>query len=553
MQRIMIFFTARISTARQDLAVLAVLFGTAFFQFLGKFPLMEPDEGRYSEIPREMLERGDFVTPMLNYVKYFEKPPLHYWLNALSMSIFGETEFATRFPGALCGLLTVLFTYHVGRKLFGRREGLMAALILGSSTGFLMQGRMNLTDMTLTFCMSVSIGCFLLASRTDERNKGLYYYLFYLFAALAVLAKGLIGVVLPGGVIFLYLLICRRWALLKEMRLLTGILLFLAVAAPWFVLVSQRNPEFVQFFFIHEHFQRFLTKTHGRYQPIWYFIPILLLTMLPWSFFVPQALMRAWKERKEKDGDVLVYLILWAGFIFLFFSKSNSKLIPYILPVFAPLALLVGLLFNRALDGEALPRKTGMLVAAVLCIVGCGIIVYPFVNTKYNVSPMESGALGAVFILEGLMALTFARRGETLRLFLSLSAGGLLLALVAPHVLFPAISQRKASSRELCRMVKDVAGPETVVVSVEYEQGFPFYARRRVVIAGGMGELEFGAKIGDQSAWFMEQARFPELWDSGRHVVALIKPKDLDQLKSVAKTPVRVLGKDRRKLLVSNR
>ncbi len=553
MQRIMTFFTARICSARKDLTVLALIFGAAFFQFLGKFPLMEPDEGRYSEIPREMLERGDFVTPLLNYVKYFEKPPLHYWLNVISMRVFGENEFATRLPGALCGLLTVLFTYHVGRKLFGRREGLMAALILGSSTGFLLQGRINLTDMTLTFCMSASIGCFLLASRPDERRKGLYYYLFYLFAALAVLAKGLIGLVLPGGVIFLYMLVCRRWSLMREMRLLTGIPLFLAVSAPWFVLVSQRNPEFFQFFFIREHFQRFLTKVHGRYQSIWFFIPILLLTMLPWSFFVPQALIQAWRERKEKGGDVLVYLILWAGFIFLFFSKSNSKLIPYILPVFAPLALLVGLLFNRSIEGEQLPRRTGMLIASILCIVGIGAIAYPFVDTKPYASPMGGLALGTVFIFEGVMVFIAARRKDPLRLFLSLSAGGLLLSLVAPHAVFPAMSQKKASSRELCRMVKDVAGPDTVVVSVGYEQGFPFYARRRVVIAGGMGELEFGAKIGDQSAWFMEQSRLPELWDSGRHVVALIKPNDLDQLKSVAKTPVRVLGEDRRKLLISNR
>ncbi len=553
MLSIMTFFTAKIGSARKDLALLALIFGTAFFQFLGKFSLMEPDEGRYSEIPREMLERGDFITPLLNYVKYFEKPPLHYWLNAISMSIFGENEFATRLPGALCGLLTVLFTYHVGRKLFGRREGLLAALILGSATGFLIQGRINLTDMTLTFCMSASIGCFLLASRPDESRKGLYYYLFYVLAALAVLAKGLIGLVLPGGVIFLYMLICRRWSLLKEMRLLTGIPLFLAVAAPWFVLVSQRNSEFVQFFFIREHFQRFLTKVHGRYQPIWFFIPILLLTMLPWSFFVPQALMQAWRGRKEKGGDVLVYLILWAVFIFLFFSKSNSKLIPYILPVFAPLALLVGHLFNRTLDGEQLPRRTGMIVASVLCIVGIGAIAYPYVDTKPYASPMGGLALGAVFILEGVMVFIFARRGDALRFFLSLAAGGLLLSLVAPHAVFPAMSQKKGSSRELCRMVKDFAGPDTTVVSVGYEQGFPFYARRRVVIAGGMGELEFGAKIGDQSAWFMEQAQFPELWDSGRHVIALIKPNDLTQLKLVAKTPVKVLGEDRRKLLISNR
>jgi 4-amino-4-deoxy-L-arabinose transferase-like glycosyltransferase len=553
MQSIVKFFTAGIYSARRDLTVIAMVFGAAFFQFLGKFPLMEPDEGRYSEIPREMLERGDFITPMLNYVKYFEKPPLHYWLNALSMSIFGETEFATRFPGALCGLLTVLFTYHAGRKLFGRREGLMAALILGSSTGFLIQGRINLTDMTLTFCMSVSIGCFLLASRSGERTKGRYYYLFYLFSALAVLAKGLIGLVLPGGVIFLYMLICRRWSLLKEMRLMPGILLFLAVASPWFVLVSQRNPEFVQFFFIHEHFQRFLSKVHGRYQPIWFFIPVLLLTMLPWSFFVPHALMRAWRDRKEKGGDVLVYLILWAGFIFLFFSKSNSKLIPYILPVFAPLALLVGLFFSRALDGEAFPRRTGMLVASILCILGCGAIAYPFVDMNPYVSPTGGLVLGTLFLLEGVIAFACVRCSDVLRLFLSLSAGGLLLALVAPHAVFATISQKNASSRELCRMIQDVAGPDTAVVSVGYEQGLPFYARRRVVIAGGMGELEFGAKIGDQSPWFMGQDQFPALWDSGRHVVALIKPKDLEKLTSVAKTPVRVLGEDMRKLLVSNR
>jgi len=553
MQRIVSFFTARISPALKDLAFLGVIFGIAFFQVLGKFPLMEPDEGRYSEIPREMLERGDFVTPMLNYVKYFEKPPLHYWLNAISMSIFGENEFAARFPGALCGLLTVLLAYHFGRKLFGRREGLLASVILGSAAGFLIQGRINLTDMTLTFCMSAAIGFFLLASRPDEARKGFYYYLFYFFAALAVLAKGLIGMVLPGGIIFLYLLICRRWALLKEMRLPTGIPLFLLVAAPWFVLVTQRNPEFFQFFFIHEHFQRFLTTVHGRYQPFWFFIPILLLTMLPWSFFVPEAILQGWRRRKEKDGDVFIYLIIWAGFIFLFFSKSNSKLIPYILPVFAPLALLVGHFFDRMLDGEKLPKRTFILVAAVLTLVGCACIVYPHVTAKAYVSAIGGIAIGAAFIFQGVLVFVFSRRGEALRLFLSLSAGGLLLSLLGPHTVFPTMSAKRASSRELCRMVKAHAGPDTVVVSADYEQGFPFYAGRRVVIAGGMGELEFGAKIGDQSAWFMNKEKLPELWESGRHVIVLLKPNDLETLTFAIKTPVKILGKDQRKLLVTNR
>jgi len=553
MQFIVKFITDRTGSLRKDLTVIALLFGTAFFQFLGKFPLMEPDEGRYSEIPREMLERGDFITPMLNYVKYFEKPPLHYWLNAISISIFGENEFATRLPGALCGLLTVLFTYHVGRKLFGRREGLLAALILGSAAGFLLQGRINLTDMTLTFCMTATIGCFLLGSHPAESGKGIYYHLFYIFSALAFLAKGLIGIVLPGGVIFLYMLFCKKWRLLKEMRLLTGIPLLLLVAVPWPLLASLRNPEFFNFFFIHEHFTRFLTKVHGRYQPIWFFIPILLLTMLPWSFFVPHALARGWRERRKSGGDQVLYLIIWAAFIFLFFSKSNSKLIPYILPVFPPLALLLGSYFSKMFDGEPLPRKTAKLLAVVLCIVGLGCIAYPYVDNKPYASPSGGIALGVVFIGQGVLAFAMARRIDSQRLFASLFAGGLLLSLVAPHAVFPAMSLKKASSRELCRMVRNVAGPETAVVSVGYEQGFPFYAGRRVIIAGGMGELEFGAKIGDQSAWFMEQDQFPALWDSGRHVVALIKPNDLDQLKLKMKTPYKLLGEDSRKLLISNR
>ncbi len=553
MQHIVNFLTARINSARQDLMVLAVVFGTAFFQFLWKFPLMEPDEGRYSEIPREMLERGDFITPMLNYVKYFEKPPLHYWLNALSMTVFGENEFATRFPGALCGLLTVLFTYHVGTKLFGRREGLMAALILGSCTGFLLQGRINLTDMTLTFCMSASIGCFLLATRPAERSKAVYYYLFYTFAALAVLAKGLIGLVLPGGVIFFYLLACRRWSLLKEMRIFTGIALFLAIAAPWFVLVSERNPEFFQFFFIREHFQRFLSNVHGRHQPFWFFLPILLLTMLPWSFFIPQALLAAWRKRKEQGGEPLLFLIIWAAVIFLFFSKSNSKLIPYILPVFAPLSLLVGLFFSHVFDGETVPRRTGKLVSVILALLGCGVILYPHVVADTYISPVGGIVLGTVFLVEGALVFFAARRSDPVGLFASLCTGGLLLALVAPHAAFSTISARNASSVELCRMVASVATPETAVVSVGYEQGLPFYARRRVIVADGIGELEFGAKIGDQSAWFMDLARFHQLWDSGRHVVALVQPEELPRLSSEARTPVKILGKDLRRVLITNR
>ncbi|HEX9023662.1 MAG TPA: glycosyltransferase family 39 protein, partial [Geobacteraceae bacterium] len=361
------FLTDRKGSVKKDLSLLAIFLGIAFFQYLGRIPLMEPDEGRYAEIPREMLERGDFITPFLNYVKYFEKPPLHYWLNALSFSIFGQNEFAARFPGALMGLLTCLITYYAGRQLFCRRSGLFAALILGTSTGFLLQARIDITDLTLTCTLSASLLFFILAAREQGSRKGLYYHLFYLCAALAVLAKGLIGIIFPGAIIFLHLAFTRNWRLLREMRPATGIPLFLLVAAPWFVAVSLKNPEFARFFFIHEHFERFLTKVHGRYQPFWYFVPVLAGTMLPWSFFIPSAFKGIWRGRLSGDGQARLYLAIWALFIFIFFSKSDSKLIPYILPVFPPLALLMGSAFSRSMDAVVQGiRIEGYLLAAGL-------------------------------------------------------------------------------------------------------------------------------------------------------------------------------------------
>ena len=144
MKAITDFLTKKEGSPARDLGILFFIFSVAFFQFLGRLPLIETDEARYMEIPREMIERGDFITPTLNYVKYFEKPPLHYWLNALSIKIFGETEFAARFGGALWGVLGILLVYHIGRKLFGRRQAILSALVLcrffDSEMGFVLRG-----------------------------------------------------------------------------------------------------------------------------------------------------------------------------------------------------------------------------------------------------------------------------------------------------------------------------------------------------------------------------------------------------------------------------
>ena len=542
--------------AKKDILLLLALFGIVFFETLGRIPLIEPDEGRYAEIPREMLERCDFVTPFLNYIKYFEKPPLHYWLNAISMSIFGQNEFAARFAGTLMGLLTVILTYHLGRKLFDRRSGLLSAIIIGTCIGFLVQARLNITDMTLTCTLSAALGFFIVAARESEQRKALYYHLAYICAALAVLAKGLIGIVFPGAIVFLYLLLSRRWSLLKEMRLATGIPLFLLVAAPWFILVSLRNPEFARFFFIHEHFERFTTKTHGRYQPGWFFIPVLLGTMLPWSFLIPAAIRRAWRDRRSEEGNVRLYFVIWAVFIFLFFSKSDSKLIPYILPVIPALAVLLGHAFSTFLDNEFKPlRLQASLAGGVLCSIGAGLVLYPHLVSEPDLSVTSGALAGGLFLVQGLCVLNSVTRRNALALFMAFAFFSYLLECVVPSLILPGIVEGR-SVKGLALKVAQNAPKDAAIVSFGLKQGLSFYTGRRVIIFGDRNELEFGSRQGDQSAWFIDMKKFPEflaLWQGTRPVYLFLTDVEYTYVKAAIPPPVTVLGRDKRKILITNR
>ena len=541
------------ASAKKDLLFLLFLFGISFFQFLGRIPLIDPDEGRYAEIPREMLERGDFITPFLNYVHYFEKPPLHYWLNAVSMSLFGQNEFAARFPGALMGLLTLLLTYHLGRKLFDRRVGLLAALILGASAGFLVQARLNITDMTLTCTLSASLAFFILAVHEAEKRKRLYYHLFYICAALAVLAKGLIGIVFPIVIIFSYLLITRRWGLLKEMRLATGVPLFLLIAAPWFIAVSLRNPEFARFFFIHEHFERFTTKVHGRYEPPWFFIPILAATMFPWSFFIPTSVRGIWQDRQSADGDVRLYLLIWTLLIFLFFSISDSKLIPYILPVFPPLALLMGRAFAKAFDGDFRPLKvTGRLLGVGLVIAGAGLSIYPYLARQPEIGKTAGIVIGILLLGEGIAGLINSHRQDALNLFAGLCIFSYIIGIIGPPFIMTGIAEKK-SLRQLGLIVREQARPDDVVASFGLQQGLSFYAKRRVVVVGDRNELDFGSRQGDQSAWFIDSNRFVSLWNSQVTVFATLRETELAPILGMLRTPVRTVGRQGKRILITNR
>ncbi|HXJ09553.1 MAG TPA: glycosyltransferase family 39 protein, partial [Burkholderiales bacterium] len=316
-------------SSRLLLAFLAV-FSISILGTLGLRPLYKADESRYAEIPREMVASGDWVTPRLNGLKYFEKPPLQYWATAAFFSAFGEHDWAARLWSALAAIGGVLLVFVSGRRLFSSEAGVLGALVLAGCPLYVLLAQINTLDMALSFFLAAAIFAFALGR----------YYLFWAACALAALSKGLIGIVLPAGAIGLYILAKWDWSLLRRMKIFSGSVIFLLIAAPWFILVSMRNGEFAHFFFIQEHFQRFTTKMHGRYQPMWFFIPILLAGLAPWllPFFASMRNL----FRKQQGFDPGLFLVLWCIVVFVFFSISDSKLPSYILPMFPALALLIG-------------------------------------------------------------------------------------------------------------------------------------------------------------------------------------------------------------------
>ena len=474
-------------TELRDVLVLLLVIGMFFALFLGSRPLSVPDEGRYVEIPREMAVTGDWLTPRLNGVKYFEKPPLFYWVEAALIRLFGLSEWSVRTGPALFALFGCAIVYYSGARLFGRRAGVTSAAVLATSVLYYAMSRLITLDMPVSVLLTASLLSFLLGTREPAGpRRRTFLYGFYVFAAFAVLTKGLIGIVFPAMIIGAWIVVMNEWRLLRQMYLPTGILLFLAVAAPWHVLVSLANPEFPRFYFIHEHLERYLTKVHGRYKPFWYFLPILLLGLFPWTGFLVQAvrdaLPRTWQDRRQHGPAV--FLLLWAGLVFLFFSASSSKLIPYLLPVFPPLALLTGRYFaSLRAEDHRVPFRIGAAVAAFLTLL---LIVALLLLPHYRPEIGLHVVLTHFTVMAGVLLLGIG-------VFLQFTAKDrfreAVIVLAVTAALFPAAAGPTLSHldnrtiKDLALTVKPLLVPGDEVVTYHaYYQDLPAYLERRISI-----------------------------------------------------------------------
>ena len=543
----------------RDLIILTILILLFFTFMLGNRPLSVPDEGRYVEIPREMVASGDYLTPRLNGVKYFEKPVLFYWLEAFSIKLFGLDEFTLRLWPALFALSGCLAVAIAGGRLYGRLTGLLGAAILATSLLYYGFSRAIILDMPVSILLTIALLSFLLGAREAKGlTRRLYLYGFYAFAALAVLAKGLIGIVIPGMVIGAWVLLLNDWRMLRTLYLPSGLALFLLIAAPWHILMQRANPEFFHFYFIQEHFQRYLTRMHSRYQPPWFFIPIVLGGMFPWSAFLFQAIRHSipssWRERHE-HRDAL-FLLLWAGLVFLFFSASSSKLVPYILPVFPPLALLIGRYLAAAWDSRDFPGlRAGysVLLAFALLLAGA-FLVLPFVWKSPDALVLGNYRFALALVLAAGAALSWALaryRGFPQAFLALLVTSVLFLGLV--NAAAPLVDTK--STKAMAAAIKERLKPGDEVASYqEYYQDLPVYLERRIIVADWGGELDFGRTVEDTKQWMMDGASFWKRWEGPTTIYLLTEIETYDILrKSKPGLSLFPITRDQRNILLCNK
>ena len=551
---------------RRGVVVLLLVFTAIWFSNLDYRRLVHPDEGRYAEIPREMVASGDWITPRLNGIKYFEKPALQYWITAAAYSIFGVHHWTARVWPALSGFLGVLFIGYVGLRLGGPLLGLYSAVVLGGSAWYVLNAHILTLDAGVTFWMSVGLGSVLIAQRDDATPAQERGWMLAAWAALAlaVLSKGLIGVVLPGASMVIYTLLQRDWSLWRRLHLIGGSLVFLAIAAPWFIAVSLRNGEFFDFFFIREHFARFLTNEAHREGAWWYFIPILLAGLLPWLTVFLWTARRMWTDAPVgRNGfSWQRFAVVWSAFIFVFFSMSGSKLPSYILPMFPALALTLGWQLT-ILPQSTLARLTLPLVAitgviALIALVAYAPLAARFADARQPLEPLlEYGVwlktACVVAFAGGALGLFYLRSAKRTAAVLSVSLTALLAAMLVltGH---DTLAEARSTGPIVSRIVA-ANGPLRADVPFYtvrmYDQTLPYYLGRTVTQVEHYDELAMGIASEPDKA-IATEAEWLRRWNAAEQAYAIMQRDEYKRLQDQG-VPMRELGRDARRVIVSRR
>jgi 4-amino-4-deoxy-L-arabinose transferase-like glycosyltransferase len=538
--------------SRVLLAVLAVVAIVVGIDNMGR-PLANPDEGRYSEISREMAATGDWVTPRLNGLKYFEKPPLQYWASALSFRLLGENEYTARLYILLAGFCAIALLGFLGKRLWGWDMAIASMMAIACSPYFMALGGIVTLDMGLTLWTTATLFAFIGAEGARDRPATQLRWMLCAWAgmALAVLSKGLVGIIFAGAAVFIVMVMRRDIKVLERLHLIPGLAIFLAIAAPWFVAVSMANDEFAQFFFIHEHFARFLTRAHRRVEPWWYFLPIVAAGFLPWMFAMPAAIARAWREEEGRDFQPLRISILWAAFVVAFFSASGSKLPTYVLPAFPPLALVLGRYLQLAPE-RRLALWSGLTIPVALILV---VVAYRVPDSAKDAwtralyeAAMPWAVAAALILLAGAIVTTLLMLRRKRWPALAVAAFAAILLIDCGEEAYEELTPRQ-SGVGVAEKMKAQMKPGTRLYSVgHYEQTVPFYLQRTLQLFDYEDEFEVGQKAEAKFAK-RDLHEFPPEWQRPGDALAIMLPLVYEKMKAQG-LPMVVLHADPKRVLV---
>jgi len=557
--------------------VLAVFYGF----HLGNRALWSPDEGRYSEVAREMLLSGDYVTPRLNGVRFFEKRPLFYWLQSLAIKTFGLNEWALRFWPAVFAILSCLAVYLGGRMIFGRRSAIIAAAVLATTGLHYGMSHIANLDMELSAFITCALLSFLCATRMLGRKRRTAMWAFYGFMGLAVLQKGLIGIVIPFLVIASWMLLFSQGSFFRTMNFASGLGLFLAIAVPWHVLVSIRNPEFINFYFVREHFHRFLYQTGTLFDHSWAFVPVFLIGLFPWTtFLLPAIRYNLVSSRRQRyDYQEPLFLALWAAWVLVFFSFSSSKAIPYILPMFPPLSMLIGRYFSAAWDQptqESIGASFWALLIIILVTISAGTLRlqhyferysnWPSLEVPAEESTMAPNSLTTFADMKGLTPYIVFQSatllsGALAALFLRKRYGfpAAFGAWTASAALFLVILDSSLPIFDARRSVKDLASAikpyltasDEVATYHAYYQDLPLYLQRHITQVGWAESFELWGEDRNRDA--LDDAGLWRKWLGPQSIFVLTDRSTYDRLSAMGTIPMYVIAQNQYTVVFSNR
>jgi 4-amino-4-deoxy-L-arabinose transferase-like glycosyltransferase len=486
-----------------DWLALAGFCAFLFFFRLSSFGLIGPDEPRYAQVAREMLARHDWITPTLDGSPWLEKPVLYYWQAMLAYKLFDVSDWASRLPSALDASLMIIAVYLFLRRF---RPGfqLDEALIVASTAGIIGFARAASTDMALAATFTISLIAWY---AYFESGSKLYLATSYCFLALATLAKGPVAPLLAVMVISIFAGCKRDYRLLARSLWIPGILLFCILTLPWYVAVQVHNPEFFRSFILEQNFARYGTNLYRHEQPFWYYLPVILLGLVPWTMFAASAMLenirKFWAQRAEfsESGEALnIFLVIWILVPIAFFSISRSKLPGYILPALPAGGLLLAEYLKIRVTADVRPKLPLILSHAVLAaLIIVPALLLPYLVFQHRLPWGRTMAIPVAFAitLAGGIVLTLRNRAG-LRMLRFVTLIPVLLSMAAvlkigAPVLDSTLSARPLAN-EIARMENMPLPLAVFRVSRETQYGLQFY-RNQTVSRYDLGEIPTGEHL----------------------------------------------------------